>query len=510
QEIVQEAKSAADEVAPIFVSLGSLDPDSPYRMLVSLTNRGAAVARVELNESAYCDNSDETGYLGQIVVDEKYAAEEFNIGLPGVGVQTVGQGTPAAAAGLQPGDRIVGLVNAKGEETKIEKFDDLRTALLATKPGDVVHLRAYRATALETKPNCLAARRFINERIVSDTEKTSRAEVKTTEPVTAATQDATAKDPDENQEEVAASTEPMSETPVSDDAEKEKIANFVDAIADKPIELKSLDQELAELGEPETLEATLGVAPLAVLSPNGMVLDYADYVNLRGLQGLNYLGSIGDAQALADYEASRGKGANVRKNNNDPASFLTSLAAVDNDTLTRWSPQNDAATASTNAPRASEIDAELPGVNLRDGYWTFVAEESNERCAVFKKILLERRLEVVKKYELARDGDERSEGAADAFVKNNRAYHLKLSFSIRNVDPSTSRKVAYLQDGPNGLPLEGAWFASGRKTGPGFGTAYGMRDLTASVDDNRNFSIIGCSNIAQGKTKPSDVQTIDF
>ncbi|MBQ6827053.1 MAG: hypothetical protein IJO46_03480, partial [Thermoguttaceae bacterium] len=111
-------KTAKEGVAPEFYTLGSLDPESPYRMLATFSNRGAALARVELNEAQYVDNSDSTGYLGQIVADETLVACEARLGLPGVEAQVVGAGTPAANAGLKVGDRIVGVVR-EGAETVV-------------------------------------------------------------------------------------------------------------------------------------------------------------------------------------------------------------------------------------------------------------------------------------------------------------------------------------------------------------------------------------------------------
>ncbi|MDO5567555.1 MAG: hypothetical protein Q4G59_12915, partial [Planctomycetia bacterium] len=83
KEIVQAAKQ---NIEPKFITLGSLDPKSEYRMLVTLSNRGAAVARLELNEKSYRDTHDRTGYFGQIVVDESIATEEVDKKWPGVAV----------------------------------------------------------------------------------------------------------------------------------------------------------------------------------------------------------------------------------------------------------------------------------------------------------------------------------------------------------------------------------------------------------------------------------------
>ncbi len=66
-------------------------------MLVTLTTKGAALARVELSSPHYRDIDIRSGSLGNLVIvpDAK---------LGGGLVQVVGPGTPAAVAGLEPGD----------------------------------------------------------------------------------------------------------------------------------------------------------------------------------------------------------------------------------------------------------------------------------------------------------------------------------------------------------------------------------------------------------------------
>ena len=120
---------------PTWVTLGSMDPDSPYRMLVTLTNQGAAVARIELNDPRYRDVQELSGYLGQIVVDEALSEESKD----GVTVQVVGKGTPAEKAGIEVGDRIIQIGS-----TPVTILADLRDALAKTKPGDLVTLTIVR------------------------------------------------------------------------------------------------------------------------------------------------------------------------------------------------------------------------------------------------------------------------------------------------------------------------------------------------------------------------------
>jgi YidC/Oxa1 family membrane protein insertase len=90
-------------VAEQWITLGSLDPESPNRMLVTLTNKGAAVQRIELNSPRYCDIDNRSGYLGYVTPGKVTDQELQTTGWP---VQLVGPGTPAAKAGLKPGDTI--------------------------------------------------------------------------------------------------------------------------------------------------------------------------------------------------------------------------------------------------------------------------------------------------------------------------------------------------------------------------------------------------------------------
>ncbi len=65
--------------------------------MVTLTNHGAAVERIEISNPKFRDFEDRSGYLGHL------AAENAP---QGVKVNVVGPGTPAANAGLKAGDVI--------------------------------------------------------------------------------------------------------------------------------------------------------------------------------------------------------------------------------------------------------------------------------------------------------------------------------------------------------------------------------------------------------------------
>lgn len=121
-----------------WLTLGSADPDSEYSMLVTLTNRGAAVARIELNSPRYRDIERRYGYIG-LYPDNLEAVDE------GVKILVVGPGTPAHQAGLEAGDILT-----HAGERPLKGTGDLQAALRGTRPGEVVQLRlAGRNTPME-------------------------------------------------------------------------------------------------------------------------------------------------------------------------------------------------------------------------------------------------------------------------------------------------------------------------------------------------------------------------
>jgi YidC/Oxa1 family membrane protein insertase len=126
-----EIPAVAPTTEPVqYVTLGSLDPDSGYRMLVTLTNTGAAVVQAEMSSPRYRDQHDWSGYLGDL---------ELKAVPGGAQVQVVGAGTPAADAKIEPGDVIVGYGNP--QSFTIKTADDLNRILAKTTPGQQITLQ---------------------------------------------------------------------------------------------------------------------------------------------------------------------------------------------------------------------------------------------------------------------------------------------------------------------------------------------------------------------------------
>jgi YidC/Oxa1 family membrane protein insertase len=140
-----ENKIEETNVAPEWITLGSMNPKSKYNMLVTLTNQGAAVVRTELNTERYKDVQEHSGYIGQIVADQNTSDwEALKLG-GGVIVQVIGDGTPAQIYGIKIGDRITNVRNLITEKnTQIRNFQDLRNVLLQSKPKEKIRLEIIR------------------------------------------------------------------------------------------------------------------------------------------------------------------------------------------------------------------------------------------------------------------------------------------------------------------------------------------------------------------------------
>jgi membrane-associated protease RseP (regulator of RpoE activity) len=132
EDAVEEA--AEPTVKEEYLTLGSVDPDGPYRMMPTFTNRGAALARIELSSEVYRDIDTRSGYLGHVMTDRKSHAG-------GCPVQLVGPGTPAEKAGLKVGD-IIKSVNSQ----TVVSIESLETALQGKdcKPGRTIELQIVR------------------------------------------------------------------------------------------------------------------------------------------------------------------------------------------------------------------------------------------------------------------------------------------------------------------------------------------------------------------------------
>ncbi|MGE0607510.1 MAG: YidC/Oxa1 family insertase periplasmic-domain containing protein [Pirellulales bacterium] len=122
----------APAVEAEWIAIGSASPDSPYKMMAVLSNVGACIEQVELNDGTRDleDIEDHSGYLGPLAA----AAVEG-----GLKVNVVGPGTPTDLAGLKVGDVLTSFAG-----TALTKVEDLDNALDRTKVDDTVAIEFFR------------------------------------------------------------------------------------------------------------------------------------------------------------------------------------------------------------------------------------------------------------------------------------------------------------------------------------------------------------------------------
>ncbi len=133
-----------------WLTLGSMDPASKHVMLVTLTNLGSGLERLELTERdenqrlKYRRVDVRSGYMGYI------AGNTDESGL-GVRVNVIGPGTPIATATLAEGDAsgnpgiAVGDLIIAVNNKAVASYDDIERALAETLPGQKVVVEVERS-----------------------------------------------------------------------------------------------------------------------------------------------------------------------------------------------------------------------------------------------------------------------------------------------------------------------------------------------------------------------------
>ena len=159
----------------------------------------------------------------------------------------------------------------------------------------------------------------------------------------------------------------------------------------------------------------------------------------------------------------------IRPEGLDQLSFLLTMESIDGE-------------------RIGKGAAELPGLSMRTGNWEVLPQQDPDEVA-FQYELIDRGLVVIKRFRLAKVDP------ADIDNPVAPAYHLQFSVEVKNVGDKP-HKVAWRMDGPNGLPLEGAWYAM--KISPNMRGGAGMRDVVVGFVANRqrNYGLVSATTIA--------------
>jgi YidC/Oxa1 family membrane protein insertase len=134
---------------PQWLTLGSMEADSGYYLLVTVNSRGGGIERIEMTER------DDAGLLRYRRVDVRHGYLGYFAGEPapdvdGVLVNVVGPGTPGDVAGIEVGDVIVS-VNGR----PVRGREEIDQALIGTKPGESTQIELLRGES--TTPRSLEA-----------------------------------------------------------------------------------------------------------------------------------------------------------------------------------------------------------------------------------------------------------------------------------------------------------------------------------------------------------------
>lgn len=150
------APSPLVEVPKKWVTLGSMAPDSPYRLMITAQNTGAAIERIEMVQRTgngrfrFLDLEQDSGYLGYLALEDTTDGK-------GCRVNVVGPGTPAAGAKAQnpgAGDGLrAGDIIRRIDSAPVQDAIDLERYLAETEPGQAVQIAVVRAGAGGGRPN---------------------------------------------------------------------------------------------------------------------------------------------------------------------------------------------------------------------------------------------------------------------------------------------------------------------------------------------------------------------
>ena len=141
-----EADGQRPDIPNRRVTLGSMAPGSPYRLLPTFNSRGAAIERIELVQRTssgrfrFVDLDDKSGYLGNLALsDESKGGCRVNVVAPGTPAASAQADRSGVPAGLKMGDIIQQI-----DDQTIQTADDAQQYLATRKPGQTVNIQVLR------------------------------------------------------------------------------------------------------------------------------------------------------------------------------------------------------------------------------------------------------------------------------------------------------------------------------------------------------------------------------
>jgi YidC/Oxa1 family membrane protein insertase len=397
---VAPAEVVEEPAAPRqWVTLGSADPDSDYRMLVVLTSRGAGVEWAALNSPRFLDLDAlfyRRGYLGYLALTPARRGG-------GAVVNVVGPGTPAYGTPdhryLEPGDVIISIVGPRDKEpTSIAYPNDLEDYLTTRSRFDEsVELQVIR-----------------NGQTMAISVPLGKRPLELLKPERAF-------DPALS---FLLTLEEVDRTAGSDDAKKADAKRDGTKKDDKDDPQKLKLKKKGETGI--TFAKGVSGAVIESVEPGSP----ADKAGLRPQDTIVQLDKVKVATGAEFNDA-------LEKNTVPTGAFL--------DVVFKRGEATQTSTVRMAMP------AELKGVNLYAADWETI--QTSDSTVEFRRKVPSLGLQFIKRYTLAnKGGAESSPGAG---------YQLSLDVEIRRLSADgTPLKLAYQLDGPQGLPTEGWWYAS--------------------------------------------------
>ena len=111
----------------------------------------------------------------------------------------------------------------------------------------------------------------------------------------------------------------------------------------------------------------------------------------------------------------------------------------------------------------------------------------NANCVEFVRELPQ--LKITKRYQLL-TGEAQKTG-----------YELRVELAFENLDAAQPCKLTYQLDGPNGMPIEGWWYAAQNRISTQWFQGLGLRDIACRFEGNDS-QLIGTLDVLAKKTQP--------
>ena len=138
---------------------------------------------------------------------------------------------------------------------------------------------------------------------------------------------------------------------------------------------------------------------------------------------------------------------------------------------------------------------ELDAAELKTKPWA--GKQIDANTVEFTRELPKHKLRLTKRYELLTLNEQ----------SNQSGYEIRFSIQIENTGDK-ERKIAYELGGPNGMPIEGWWYAYDKRIGTEWFQGLGVRDAAVRIE-GRDATLVGTLDLVKGKAKNTEYREGD-